>query len=757
MPYSAEHRITTLEIRKQATPKQLADELTEAILAASSMGVFTRMENCHNTRRCLWAGQTEDGRRGTADENERMFRWKGAPDLRVPLADTQIRRLMLIRSSVTNRGDVTVAPRRVDEAQSQNENLAGSWQQVMQYFLDIIGPSLFSSLDLFNTCTEELGYCGLLPDWKKVRRMELKKMNLQQIADALIESQTQMMATDAETANVDPEIYITPEIQQAIADRVGVVLDEMLGMDTAPTADHIALVRAVDPAMSDSEARRVIKELKKTTGSEVDYQAPRDDGGEPEVKVLVPFVNFIHPHDMTAKGETDWFCLPEYLTETDVEIRAKSENWNPKAKKNLIETQKNKLFHMLYTGTTTGSGGRLQGWLANGVGVGLEPSEAALNKCPRWLVIYQFRRVVDRNGLPRIIKCAFHPAMQGDDDLLMWQETDHDKMPLIIDTAEPAAYALLSRGVCDIVVDKQNFIKDSLDSEGARGQLGSNPPLIRGAKDHVGIKPGKELFARRSGNSFEGSEFMPVPVVDQGTFAMQDRVERLINRYYFDSEDTPIEARRMFHEWVTFKGIRVYRQLLRAIWRGVSENIEELQVSSIAGRTVRLSVTRDQLKGEVDIQIGVHLDGYGEDSADKFVGVLGKMIQMNRAENIDWSEAMRISANMLTPTYANRLVLPADVAAGRTIDDQETRLAKIMAGVPVRYDDQVSNPKLRMQVLESWAAMPGNVQRAMQDPTIAEMIRKEQEMLQFRDEQQTVNPMTGRTGVKPNTPENVAA
>lgn len=200
----------------------------------------------------------------------------------------------------------------------------------------------------------------------------------------------------------------------------------------------------------------------------------------------------------------------------------------------------------------------------------------------------------------------------------MWQETDHEELPLIIDTAEPVAFAMLARGSCDIIVDKQGFAKDSLDNEGARSQLGSNPPMLRPLKEHVGIKPGKEIYARRSGNSFEGSQFMDVPQVDKGTFEMMAAVERQVLRYYFDAEDTPDEARRMFHEWVTFRQVRVYRELVRRWWKIIQENIDEIQVSSIGGRAVRLSATRDELQGEADIHIAVHLDGYTEEAAETF-------------------------------------------------------------------------------------------------------------------------------------------
>lgn len=756
MPKPEDCRITTVEIHEQVKPAQLAAELHDAVLAASSMRAFVRLENCHNTRRCCWEGQQEDGRRGPAEENERMFRWRDAPDLRVPLADTVIRRLMLIRAGVINRGDLRIAPRKVKPDQGQGEDMAAVWQDVLEYFLDITGGRISSSMDLFSVCVEEFGYCGLLPDWQPKKRMELKKITLQQIADTLIAKARNEADLAMEQAGADVEGVNTEALDAEIANQVAGMIEMMLMDSGAPSKDQIELLQVVDAAMSTREARRVIMALRKAAGDETEYHAPRDDGGVPHAKVLVPWINFIHPHDMSGTGETGWFDLPEYLTESDITERAKLEKWDKKATKKLIENHKNKLFHTLYSAAGRSNGGTLQGWIANGVGVGLEASPSALEKNPRWLVIYQYRRVVDADGLPRVIKCAFHPSMCEEDDLLMWQETDHDKLPLIVDTAEPVAFAMLARGVCDIVVDKQNFIKDSLDSEGARSQLGSNPPLLRGVKDHVGVKPGKEMYARRSGQSFEGSQFMDVPEVDQGTFAMMDKVERAVLRYYFDAEDTPDDARRMFQEWLVFRQVRVYRELVRMMWKIIQENIDEVQASTIGGRAVRLSATRDQLQGEADIQIGVHVDGYTEEAAEKFIDGLGKLVQMDRGGNVDWSAATEIACRLISPTYSRRLIMPAAVASGRIIDDQETRIAKIMAGVPVRYEERVSNPKLRQQVLTQWAQMPGNVQRAAQDPSVGEMMQKEYDMLQFQDEQQSVNPVTGRTGVKPNQPQQPA-
>jgi hypothetical protein len=335
------------------------------------------------------------------------------------------------------------------------------------------------------------------------------------------------------------------------------------------------------------------------------------------------------------------------------------------------------------------------------------------------------------------------------DDLLLWEPTDHEDLPVVCETSEPVLYAMLARGVPEIIADKQNFVKDTMDNEGARGQLGSNPPFKRSAKQHVGIKPGIEMYAKTSGQAHEGSEFLKVPVVDQGALKMLEKAELLVEQYYFRSIDTAPEDKALFVESVTFASLRCYKEFVRLLWRLVQENVGDLQVSRINGRNVRLNVQRDQLQGEADISIGIHLDGYSKEGAERFMKMAEKIKSLD-AGNVDWNEVTNMAAQMLSPTHARRLIIPAEAANGKAIDEQETRIAKIMAGIPIDYPERVANPSLRMQVLMKWAQMPGNMARAQADPQIAELFNKEYDSLEFHEAQQNENPIIGRTGVKPN-------
>jgi hypothetical protein len=749
MNEDAENRIKTLEPGDEPTAAQLIGEIREAIVAASAMDVWSRLSNCHNTRRCLWANKQPDGRLPAPNRDlernaeKQVWRWPGAPDVSVPLCDEIVRWLMLIRAGVVNRGDVRIAQRRVsDDASAEMDEV---WQNTMDFFLDVGSANVSYQTDLFSTTTEEFGYGMALVEVEQRERNERLQMDLQAITDALVmqeqDALMQKAMEDSGGVDVDPAEVLTPEAQTAIAQKVQEELEMMLASSGVPQPGHLQLVQAVDPNISDSEAKSVLRQLRKGPVTAAEYTAPRDDGCMFRVEVLVPWVNCIHPNTMTGEGETDMVAVVRYYSESKVNEKSRVEKWNKAATKKLIDTQKNQFFTELCRGVDVPE------WSLNGMGVGLVIDRTALEKMPRWLVVYVYRKITNKAGLPMVYRGALHPSMP--DDLLFWEITDLTELPLVVDTAEPVTYAMLARGAADIIADKQNLIKDTMDGEGARGQMGSNPPLMRTAGQHVGIRPGIELYAKRSGNSYDGSQFMQVPVIDQGSLKMMELLRELVNAYYFRGKNADPEDKAMFREWKVFQARRCHITLLHLIWVQMQEKVGDLQVSNINGRPVKLDVKRDQLKGEAAISIGVHVDGYGTDAADKFAKTLGIMMQNDRGGAVDWNEAMMILARLLTPTYASRLVQSQAAASGKIVADQNQRITQIMAGVPVDYEDKVSNPQLRMKVLQRWAQMPGNVQRAQADPTVAEMMQKEQEQLIFQ-EQQIQNAATGRAGVKAN-------
>jgi hypothetical protein len=752
-----ENRLTTLEAHEQPSAQLLIDELKEALVAASGMGIFERLQRCHNTKQCEWPGRQTDGRLPEKNEHIPVFRWKGAPDVRVPMCDKIVRWLALIRMSVYNRGSINIGPQNLPneaEADSGTVDLAGIWQNTMEYFAGVSDWGTAKAFNHFGTCVEELGYGLMLADWQTRQREELMQITTQQISDSLIEQRRaqmlEMIAAEAIALGVtpNPEPELSPEMDALAVSNALVDLEEMLSAKEITPA-HLTTVQALDDRMTTAAAKRVIRDLRNPNNEgKADYHAPKDDGGIWEVTALTPWVNALHPYDLGGDGTADWIAVPRYLTEAQVRVRARRHKWKPDHLQSLLDTQKNQFWAELNWGVDCP-------WALNGVGIGMAPNMEAMDKSPRWLVVDMWRVMINDKGLTRIARAELNPHMA--DVLLSWRPTDLVKLPIVVDTAEPCTYAMQAKGVADVVEDKQNFVKDSLDSEGSRGRMGSNPPLMRTVNQSVQLQPGIQLYAKRSGQSFEGSEFMKIPGVDMGHLDTVDRVQRLVEQYYFRSEDTSQSDRRMFEEDMRFKSIRCYRELLRLLWEQVQEHIEELQVSRINGRAVNLDARRDQLQGEADIHIGVHLDGFSEDAAEKFVKVGTQLMQSDRGGNMNWAEFTTIATQLLSPTYSRRLVMTSQEAGGRIVEDQENRIAKMMAGVPITYVEKVSNPEMRLQVMDKWMQVPGNVQRAQADPVAGQMMQKEIEYLNFQLQQRTENATTGRTGVTPNEPETMGA
>jgi len=758
MNADTEDRITTLEPGQTPKASLFIEEMKEHILAASAEDVYDKLEHCHNVRRCLWdkKDRFSDGRQADGKDAEgNAWRWKGAPILSVHTADKYVRLHMLIQSAANDMGDVRITPRRAANAPAGGEDLAEIWQNTLDYFRDEGERHQSYQSELFDICKWELGYALQLVEVETTVRNELRTMNVQQLMDAIVKrAQDDLMqnAMDAAGgAEIDPRQVLTEQAMQVITETVTVNIETVLASAGKPTEWALAYVRAMDERISNKEAASVLRQLRDDPTAEAEYSAPKDDGCMVRLETLIPWVNCIHPNTMSGECKTDAIYIPRYKNETELREHAARRGWKKADLETLIANYQNKFF----TELCTAIGADMPGWGLNGMGIGLVVSAEALNKFPHWLFIEVYRRITDKFGRPMVYRGAFHPSMP--DVMLEWSMTDLTELPIIGDTSEPVNRAMDARGVPEIVVDKQNFVKDSLDNEGSRGQLGSNPPLLRTAGVHAGISPGKELFAKRSGNSFEGSQFMTVPEVDMGTIKLIEMVDKLVDDYYFNSPTTDPQDKRAYRQFLMMRAKRMLSERLKLMWTLLQEKIDVLQVSSINGRPVNLDARRDQLQGAAAISIGLHVDGLNQDGAEKFMKVWQMAMQNDPGGVLNHNEGMNMMMRLFAPAWASRLVMSNKAASSQIIDEQQQRITKIMSGIPLQYPEKVSAPEMRMQVLQEWQSIPDNMQKLQTDRVAAFLMQKEADWLKFQDQQQNVNAVTGRTGVEANTAEELAA
>ena len=719
----------------------LVRELRECMIGATSLDVWERLRRCAATLSCVWDGKAKDGRQPAPSswnkERANLFRWTGAPDIAIPLADLLVRWQVRLRQSVWNRGDARIAPQRFAVGKnvdpSAEAGMASVWQMVMDFFL-YLGQFEFSyEFEHFNRVVETFGYSVLLADWRKAKRLHTRHMTLQQIVDARVRQMLVENGSDGQGVDMD-----------AITQQVQAMMDALL-MDTSVSAAEFAsLPMLADPEMPASEGEQVMKQLRASPDKPAEYFVPKDEGGQPVLRSFIPWVQCVHSHDMSGTGNCALFGYPEYYTESEVRAAALAEGWDKKATKEMLEKHKNQLFYELFAPM----GVTVPDWALNGTGIGFTPDKTVLEKIPHWMVFRVWRKITNKQGMPTVYRGVLHHCMS--EKMLLWEATDLTEIPIIVDTSERVNRVLIARGVPDVIISHQNGIKDITDGEAARGQLGSNPPFLRAAGSWIGMKPGLELNgdALKRGMAENLNTFIKVPEVDQGALKISAELERWAKEYYCYAQTTDPDDKRLYMEDLTFKSLRVMCRTLLTLWWQIQDNVTEVSASHIAGRPVKLNVTdRDQLRGQADVHVGFHVDGLMQDKADGFFDILIKLMQADRVGVVDWAEAVQMAVQMRAPAYARRLLKTPEQAVQDVVKDQHARMAQIGQGVPVTYDEHCINPPQRMEEMQKWLSVPDNAPKTQ---TAAELVQKEFEYLQFQMQQQTENPTTGRTGVKPN-------
>lgn len=742
--------LSVLEPREKPDVGLIIRELRDAVNGANALGIFKKLEDCHLTRRCFWLGQADDGRMSSPSrDNKNLYWWEGAPEARRHKADEIIIERAGLRELVLHRGQVTVQPSLSElvesedkEAREANDTDADTWQVVLDYYRKITQRETAAAWRLHCTCIEEFGYSVLYTGWKNRLRLDKRTIDAAQVLEAIVGIITQQNVEilQQQGIQVDPN-QLPPEILDQIQAQAQEALGSILsGVDG--DEEGIGVIRQIDPDIPEKEAGKVLKSIR--NGEAGVYYAPEDDGGVPYPIALIPWVSVVHPVTLTGTGESDWIAVPEWIGKPELLARAEAEGWDQKFVDKVLEFP-NKMMPELLSISLANQ----YSWVLNGAGIGLHIDTNYVNKeTPVYQVFNVWRTSVTDAGLPMVYRTVMHPLVT--DCYGLHEATKLKKLPFCIDTAEPVQNAMLSRGVGQIVIATQNHICDMLTAEGARAQLGSNPPLLRGVDQHVPVRPGLQLHVRTAGVK-PVNEFMQTPQVDQGTLELIKLQEMFVDQRFFRGETVDPDIKQQHRELLAYQSMESLAHFWRLVWETIKANVDTARLTRIAGQPVYLHVTGDDLEGEAEIDVGFNVAGLSGDAADKWVSILEKLMAMDRGGSVDWTEAVKDLATMWNPAMAKKLIMPKDQAAKKIVDDQNNRIAQIVAGVPVDYAERATAPDLRMQTMQKWAQVPGNVQKTMQDQVVAELMQKEQQYLSLQVEQYQQNPLVGRTLVKPNS------
>jgi hypothetical protein len=129
------------------------------------------------------------------------------------------------------------------------------------------------------------------------------------------------------------------------------------------------------------------------------------------------------------------------------------------------------------------------------------------------------------------------------------------------------------------------------------------------------------------------------------------------------------------------------------------------------------------------------------------------MGQYDRNGQANFGEYMRAFIEALDPNLATRLVMPAEVASNKEIEETSVDIAKIHSGQVVNAPEN-ANPELRLQVIQNWIQGTEEIpnadaqQRLQEDESFRARMETYVGQLQHQ-QQQAQNALTGKLGTPP--------
>jgi hypothetical protein len=738
-------RIAKLQPREKPDPVAMLAEIRAAILTAQSHGLQDKLEVAHKVFHCLWQGQNISGTKNTP--------WPNAIDSRVREAAKIINDTVKLMMRAVRSGSVSIGPEELND-----EEIAQLWDKVLKKYLHKAKRPINAALKLFFQTVSAMGYGLLHVDWRNRRRLFPRTITGDEIRQYLYAlNATQWLAQggedQAETiqeggieSNQDNAQeaagQLPPEIEATITEQVAALVAEMF--DNPNKEQLIAVLQQIETDLPLSEARIAARELSKK--DQALCYVPRDMGGLPIVKAKLPWVNCIHGMDLTGTNCETWVGLPERLSEAGLRERAALNGW----KVDLDEMLKHYNKGLVELDSIAGG---LAGWdwLLNGTGIGLQTST---DQQVQWYeVITIYRVAVDEAGVPAVYESEIFPPLP---ELLLSHEVcsvvrdGEPVMPFVTMARNPALLAVQSLGIAQEMLTDQMGMKRIIDSSMAAAELAGYPPTVQwaGTGDTQIAMPGSTLTLnpKQTGSTGSQTRFLEVPGVNQGSLKFLEIMKAEVAERYHRGANADPNLRTAYEEDLGQESVMAYTELIALIWANIQAYVDEVTASRIAGKTVNLRATKENLMGNADINVDFSAVSLNQERAKEFAD-LGKTLLTLGSRNVDVDALAETAIRAYDVPLAERIIIPGEQGANSALNDERKAIIEMQGGFEVR--DRQNLPEARLSAYDQWLANPANIDRCVFDPSLFELVLLRMQGLEMQQEQVTTNVITGQTGQKP--------
>ena len=685
---------------------QLREEFAYT-LNERNANVFARARLNHETRYCVWPGQSEDGRKWTPRPGEdEVFPWPGASDARVNLVDKYIRKhngfLMLLWDKMKPK---VFATQVNDDAWANRMTNYLGWQKTQM-------AEARGEAELLSNYLLERGTAVMGCFWDKRTQLQYQELDLEGLAQICMQRATNPQNPD-----------------QRFADLPRMILDEQFQREAA------ALLTLLFPAVASSRLEKVVKDIR--TEGFAKFPLPAVLVNRPKLMALAPNDDvFIPPDCQDSTLEDTSVHWVEVMREPKFKARAKDFNWDPEWTDAMLEGQRGNVefgsmqFNQrIYLGTST-----------------LLPRRGDLDARKLFLVVHSYRRLVDADGVPGIFYTVWNPHLTencAQHDLLNY---DHGQMPFTLFLQERRSRKPDdSRGYGEIANTWQGQIKAEWDNRIDRASISTLPP------SHY--PPGQQPDKWGPGvqvptTNPQGYGFFEPAGDPQGSKEVEQSVQNYADDYFGfvtegnDPTDAQTQKQKLGGEWMAgWK--RIYTQKLKLCQQFEGDQIYFRVVGSAKGQPIH--ATRDDIQGEFDLQVGFDIESMDPEQRKQKLEFIQQAVQMDAGGIVDRNEAMVVAFELVDANLGERLLKPAEAASQSEVEDEMNVIVKCLAGmnIPVKPGQAY---QLRLQVLQQYIQSNPAAQQAMRtNPQVMQSFEQRMKGLQLQVQQQQ-NAVTGRGG-----------
>jgi hypothetical protein len=691
--------------------KVLKEQFNQAVTETSGYLQLTR--RLDDTRYCRWAGQSDDGRKYSRNTGSQVFPWEGASDIRPYFIDDLIvDDVDLMRTSDRN------CHMQVLGSNSSNDSLARAATSVLDYINRMLmAEESDRERDLAAGWRQHYGSAVFGIDW-------LIEMDSEQV--------TIGMQDLMQLAQVDPDFgnmlqYLMQNLQR--------------GNTNFSQDDQQAFAMKFKQYFPEADPMSAISQLMQT--GQFQYNKPYVRVDRPCITALRTFQDVFFFRSIGDIQRAPWVVRRDVLAKTDIEDRARQEQWDPKFA-NYILTSAGSSWLWAFE----------RGDMLTRHGTRIYTDEMDF-MCE---VFYGFFKGEDSNGNRQTQVCIFHPGTSEIGRQLPLPYA-HGAYPFVLCRRENRSRsAFESRGVGDIAETAQTEIKTQRDARNDRTSFSVIPPLLvplgRG-KQQYRLGPAAQLGVLRAGDI----GWLPPPPLDQTTFDSENGVRKDIYNYFgrnFDGIDPNKVLRkqqRLINSWLDEN-----RAVMMQIFQLCCQFMPIEKWQQISGDPdFQLPIgSRDFIQNNLTLVLEFDARDLNLEYLEQKLQLINSVIVASDAAGVvDRAGLTKYALSALDPAMGARLIQPQQQVTQQEIAAEQAACSQIVSGVEPPLYSGGQNASLRLQVIQSTMQSPDYQHFLQSNPLAQQRMQNRVKNLQFQVQQQQ-NATIGKIGTTPSAVQSLS-